>query len=266
MAKKKKDPNTNLPIEEKLKNLYNLQLVNSKLNNIKQLQGELPLEVSALEQELANLEKRIAKLEDEYKELESTVVQHDTQIKESEALIEKYNKQMDSVKNNREYEALTREVELQKLDIQLAQKRIRETQQKLSNKDITLEASRKKNSEKKTDMELKQQELEKISAKTEKEQEKFLRKEKRSRKKIDFGLLAVYDKLTTAYKNGLAVVTVERDSCGGCHSQVPPQVQLDLGQRKRIITCEHCARILVATDIQSSLEELELAKMEQMEQ
>ncbi|BDS13836.1 zinc ribbon domain-containing protein [Aureispira anguillae] len=261
----KKNANANLPVEEKLKNLYELQMVNTKLNNIKKLQGELPLEVSALENEIGALDKRIVKLEEEHKELQMAVVQHENKIKEAEALIEKYNKQQNNVKNNREYEALTREVELQKLDIQLANKRIRETQQKLSNKDITLEASKKKQEDKRTDMKLKQEELEKITAKTEKDEQKFLRKEKRARKKIDESLLAVYDKLATSYKNGLAVVTVERDACSGCFSQVPPQTQLELGQRKRIITCEHCARVLVASNIEMSLEELE-AEQENVEQ
>ncbi|MFK7795992.1 MAG: zinc ribbon domain-containing protein [Aureispira sp.] len=253
----KKNANANLPVEEKLKNLYDLQAVNSKLNNIKKLQGELPLEVSALEGEIDALNTRIEKLEEEYHDLEKSIAQYETQIKESETLIERYNKQQDDVQNNREYEALTREVELQNLDIQLANKRIRETQQRLNNKQLTLEASKHKRDEKVSDMTLKQDELEKITAKTEKDEQKFLRKEKRARKKIDDNLLTIYDRLSTTYKNGLAVVTVERDACSGCFSQVPPQVQLELGQRKRIITCEHCARVLVASNIETSLEELE---------
>ncbi len=262
----KKNANANLPVEEKLKNLYELQSVNTRLNNIKKLQGELPLEVSALEGEIVALNGRIEKLEEEYRELEMGVAQYDNQIKESEALIERYNKQQDDVKNNREYEALTREVELQNLDIQLANKRIRETQQKLNNKELTLEASKQKRDEKVADMELKKEELERITAKTEKDEQKFLRKEKRARKKIDDNLLEVYDRLATTYKNGLAVVTVERDACSGCFNQVPPQTQLELGQRKRIINCEHCARIIVASNIETSLEELEQeAELEQEE-
>lgn len=253
----KKNANSNLPVEEKLQNLYELQIVNTQLNNIKKLQGELPLEVSALETEIVTLDKKILKLEEEHKDLQMSIVTHENKIKEAEALIEKYNAQQNNVKNNREFEALTREVELQKLDIQLANKRIRETQQKLGNKDTTLDASKGRQIEKREDMALKQEELEKITAKTEKDEQKFLRKEKRARKKIDDALLAVYDRLATTYKNGLAVVVVERDACGGCFSQVPPQTQLELGQRKRIINCEHCARVLVASNIQTSLEEIE---------
>ena len=254
----KKNANANLPVEEKLRNLYELQQINTKLNNIKKLQGELPLEVSELERNINALDNRIAKLEEEYKELQMTVVQYENQIKESESLIERYNKQQKDVSNNREYEALSREIELQNLDIQLANKRIRETQQKLSNKEMTLEASKQKREEKETDMSLKREELEKITTKTEKDEQKFLRKEKRARKKIDDDLLRIYDSLATTYKNGLAVVTVERDACGGCYNQVPAQTQLELGQRKRIITCEHCARILVASNIEEPQEEPEL--------
>lgn len=242
----KKSAASNQTVEEKLQNLYELQLVNTKINNVKKLQGELPLEVRELENEITALDKRIVKLEEEYKELQLAAVQHENQIKESESLIEKYNKQQDNVKNNREFEALTREIELQKLDIQLSTKRIRETQQKLSNKEMTLEASKQKKEEKEKDMELKREELLKISAKTEKEEQKYLRKEKRARKKIDENLLELYDRLTNAYSNKLAVVCIERDSCGGCFNEIPAQLQLELGQAKRIISCEHCARILVA--------------------
>lgn len=259
----KKNANANLPVEEKLKNLYELQEVNTKLNNIKKLQGELPLEVSELERDINALDNRIAKLEEEYKELQVSVTQYENQIKESEALIERYNKQQKDVSNNREYEALSREIELQNLDIQLANKRIRETQQKISNKELTLEASRQKRQEKEADMQLKREELERITAKTEKDEQKFLRKEKRARKKIDDNLLEIYDSLADTYKNGLAVVTVERDACGGCYNQVPPQTQLELGQRKRIINCEHCARILVASNIELSLDEMEVQDEEE---
>ncbi len=253
----KKNANASLPVEEKLKNLYELQQINTKLDNIKKLQGELPLEVSALELEINALSSRIDKLEEEQRELQMSIAQYESQIKESEALIERYNRQQKDVSNNREYEALSREVELQNLDIQLANKRIRETQQKLSNKELTLEASKHKRGEKEGDMQLKREELEKITAKTEKDEQKFLRKEKRARKKIDENLLAIYDSLRAAYKNGLAVVTVERDACGGCYNQIPAQIQLELGQRKRIIFCEHCGRILVPSNIEISLAELE---------
>ncbi len=247
MAKKNK--NVNILAEEKLKNLYQLQLINTKLDEIKKLQGELPLEVQSLENDVIKLEARITKLEDEKKDLDAAVTKYQSDILESESLIEKYTRQQDDVKNNREFEALTRETELQNLDIQLAKKRIRETQVKLEKKDETLKASEARKEQKKADWEAKQQELEKIIAKTEKDETKFQNKEKRARKKIDTNLLVGYDRTRHAYSNGLAVATVERDSCGGCFSQVPPQVQLDMSQRKRIISCEHCGRILVESSI-----------------
>lgn len=247
MAKKNK--NVNILAEEKLKNLYQLQLINTKLDEIKKLQGELPLEVQSLENDVIKLESRITKLEDEKKDLEAAVTKYQSDILESESLIEKYTRQQDDVKNNREFEALTRETELQNLDIQLAKKRIRETQVKLEKKDETLKASEIRKEQKKADWKTKQEELEKIIEKTEKDETKFQNKEKRARKKIDADLLVAYDRTRHAYSNGLAVATVERDSCGGCFSQVPPQVQLDMSQRKRIISCEHCGRILVEASI-----------------
>ncbi len=262
----KKNANFNLPVEEKLKNLNDLQTVNTKINNIKKLQGELPLEVSGLENEINTLGKRLAELEEELKEMNAQVTQHQNQIKESESLIERYNKQQNNVKNNREFEALAREIELQNLDIQLANKRIKETQVKLGNKQITLDASKSKEAEKNQDMEIKQEELQNIIVKTEKDEEKLLRKEKRCRKKIDDRLLEIYDSLQNAYSNGLAVVSIERNTCGGCFSEIPPQVQLDLDQRKRIIRCEHCARILVGKNIDKSLAQLEEERIENVEQ
>ena len=246
---KKSNKNANILTEDKLKNLYQLQQINTRLDEIKKLQGELPLEVESLEEGVVKLQERIEKLEGEKKELELNITKYHNEISDSEALIERYNRQQDEVKNNREFEALTREVELQKLDIQLAKKRIRETQGKLEQKEETLKAANDRKEEKQGDLQAKKDELEKIITKSEKDETKFQNKEKRARKKIDDALLAVYDRTRNAYKNGLAVATVDRDSCGGCFSQVPPQVHLDMSQRKRIISCEHCGRVLVETTI-----------------
>lgn len=246
---RKSNKNANILIEDKLKNLYQLQQINTKLDEIKKLQGELPLEVESLEEGVVKLEERIQKLEEEKKELELSVSKYHNEISESEALIDRYNRQQDEVKNNREFEALTREIELQKLDIQLAKKRIRETQAKLEKKEETLKAANERKDLKQSDLQAKKDELDKIITKSEKDETRFLNKEKRARKKIDDNLLAMYDRTREAYHNGLAVATVERDSCGGCFSQVPPQVQLDMSQRKRIIACEHCGRVLVESTI-----------------
>lgn len=242
MAKKKQ---SNIPIDEKLRNLYELQIIDSKMDDLQKMKGELPMEVCDLEDDIVGLEKRVEKLTGETKEFEQTVAKYQNQIKDSEALIEKYERQQDNVKNNREFDALMRETELQKLDIQLANKRIRESKQLLSNKEITLEAAKKRRSNKEEDLAIKQEELKKIITKTEKEEKTLERKAARARKKIEDRLLKAYDRVRGAYRNGLSVVTVQRNACGGCYNEIPPQIQLELGQRKRIIVCEHCNRILV---------------------
>lgn len=246
---KAKQKKSNIPVEEKLANMYTLQLINTEMDELQTKKGELPMEVQDLEDSIEGLSNRIEKMEKEQKELELKVARYNGQIKESEALIERYDKQQSNVKNNREYDALTREIELQKLDIQLAQKRIRETRVHLGNKELTIEATKKKHEGKSKELERKRVELEKIITKTEKDERKLLRKEKSARKKIEDRLLASYDRVRGAYRNGLAVVTIKRDSCGGCHNQIPAQIQLELTQNKRIITCEHCGRILVDGDI-----------------
>lgn len=242
MAKKN---SANIPIEDKLQNLFDLQSLDSKLNDIERLKGELPMEVSELEDEIVGLETRTGKLEDELKEMELKIAKYNNTIKEAEGLIEKYERQQSNVKNNREYDALTREIELQKLDIQLANKRIREARQQLSNKEITLDAAKKKKELKSADLDRKKEELEKIIAKTEKDEKSLGKKITRARKKIEDRLLKAYDRIRGAYRNRLAVVSVERDACGGCYNFIPPQTQLEINQRKRIIICEHCGRILV---------------------
>ena len=203
------------------------------------------MEVRELEDEIVGLDTRIAKLQAELKEMEQKLSKHNVAIQEAESLIQKYEKQQDNVKNNREFDALTREIELQKLDIQLANKRIREGKLNLTNKEATLEAALKKKESKAKELEKKEEELKKIITKTEKDEKGYQKKMEKSRKKIDERLLKAYDRIRSAYKNRLAVVTVDRESCGGCYNYIPPQVQLELGQRKRIIGCEHCGRILV---------------------
>ncbi|MCH2042926.1 MAG: C4-type zinc ribbon domain-containing protein [Saprospiraceae bacterium] len=246
---KAKQKKSNIPVEEKLANMYTLQLINTEMDELQTKKGELPMEVQDLEDSIEGLSHRIEKMEGERRDLELKVARFNGQIKESESLIERYDKQQANVKNNREYDALTREIELQKLDIQLAQKRIRETRVHLGNKELTIEATKKKYEIKTKELERKRVELEKIITKTEKDERKLQRKEKSARKKIEDSLLATYDRVRGAYRNGLAVVTIKRDACGGCHKQIPAQIQLELVQNKRIITCEHCGRILVDAHI-----------------
>jgi predicted nucleic acid-binding Zn-ribbon protein len=238
-----------LTVAEKLKLLYELQLIDSQMDEVEVLKGELPMEVRDLEDEIAGLETRLRKLQNGVDDVEGELSRYNMTILESNALIERYKKQMDNVRNNREHDALSKEIELQELEIQLAEKRIREAKQNLEAKQGTLEASQKRLDAKKENLVAKQEELKKIIEKTEKEEEKLKRKSDRARKKIEERLLKAYDKVRKSYRNGLSVVTVSRNSCGGCFNKVPPQQQLELGMRKKIIACEHCGRVLVDDDI-----------------
>jgi predicted nucleic acid-binding Zn-ribbon protein len=256
----KKTVVSTVSIEEKLQNLFELQTIDSQIDNIERLKGELPMEVRELEDEIVGLDTRISKLQSELKEMELKVAKHNAAIHEAESLIAKYEKQQENVKNNREFDALTREIELQRLDIQLANKRIREGQSNLSNKAATLEAATKKKEAKTKELDKKEDELKKIIAKTEKDEKNLQKKMEKSRKKTEDRMLKAYDRIRNAYKNRLAVVTVERDSCGGCYNYIPPQVQLELATRKKIVSCEHCGRILVDRELAGLQPEIELEK------
>ncbi|MFT5166585.1 MAG: putative nucleic acid-binding Zn-ribbon protein [Saprospiraceae bacterium] len=241
--------NTELTVAEKLKQLYDLQLIDSEIDEISVLKGELPIEVRDLEDEIVGLETRVNRLENNVADIEQEANRHQLNIKEAEALIERYEKQMDNVKNNREYDALQKELELQRLEIQLSEKKIRETSGVKVAKVETLNAAKEKLSGKKGDLEIKKVELEKIIEKTEAEEQKLMKKSEKARKKIEERLLKSYDRVRTSYRNGLAVVPVSRDSCGGCFNKIPPQVQLEIAMRKKILACEHCGRVLVDDNI-----------------
>jgi len=234
-----------LSVKEKLEGLYNLQKIDSKLAEIEILKGELPMEVSDLEDEIVGLETRISKLKDSINDIDTEVSNHKANIAESEALIERYNSQLDNVKNNREYDALTKEIELQKLEIQLSEKKIRDTHGGKTLKDEALEKAETRLESKKGDLENKKVELEKIISKTEKEENKLKKASDKAKKTIDERLLKSYIKISTNYRNGLAVVTVNRGSCGGCFNRIPPQQIIEIGVMKNIIACEHCGRVIV---------------------
>lgn len=238
-----------LSISEKLKQLYELQLIDTEIDEIAILKGELPMEVSDLEDEIAGLETRVNKLSANIEDLEVDISRHTNNLKEAEALIERYEKQMDNVKNDREYKALQKELEIQRLEIQLSEKKSKEIRGIVENKQETLKATQERLDQKVKDLEIKKVELEKIIEKTVKETEKLQRKSEKAKKKIDDRLLKAYLKVRGAYRNGLGVVTVERDACGGCFNKIPPQVQLEIAMHKKIIACEHCGRVLVDSNI-----------------
>ena len=234
-----------LTVAEKLKNMFELQLVDSQIDEIQILKGELPIEVSDLEDDIAGLETRISRLDNVIQEMEGEASKHEANIIEANTLIERYEKQMDNVKNNREYDALTKEIEMQRLEIQLSNKKIRGMQDEIVKKKETFKATQARLDSKKADLDTKKVELEQIIEKTDKEEKKLRTLSDEARKNVEARLMKAYDKIRNSYRNGLAVVTVARNACGGCFNQIPPQMQLEIGQRKKIIACEHCGRILV---------------------
>lgn len=232
-------------VEEKLKALYELQTVHTQIDKIRQIRGELPMEVTDLEDEVAGLETRIQKIKNELDDLEDSIVTRKNNIKDSLAAIKKYETQLNEVKNNREYDAISKEVEIQGLDIQVSEKKIKEFGFEITNKTEVYDKALANLEERKTDLAAKKAELDNITAETRKEEDELSRQAAESEKAIDERLLTAYNRLRSNAKNGLAVVTIQRDSCAGCFNQIPPQRQMDIRQHKKVIVCEHCGRILV---------------------
>ena len=245
MATNNNDKLQELSVEEKLQHLYELQRIDTEIDKIRTLRGELPLEVQDLEDEIAGLETRLENLKNEISEADKNVSAKKQEIAKSEELIKKYSEQLDNVRNNREYDALTKEVEFQKLEIELQNKRIRESQKIKAEKEVNLEISNKQYEEKKADLEAKKAELDDIIAETHKDEEELIKKSEELSASIEERLLTAYRKIRSNARNGLAVVTVDRDACGGCFNKIPPQRQLDIRSRKKIIVCKYCGRILI---------------------
>lgn len=234
-----------LSVEEKLQALFNLQTVDSKIDKIRQIRGELPLEVQDLEDEVEGLETRIQKQTDEVNALEDGIVQRKNMMKDALALIKKYEEQQNNVRNNREFESLNKEIEFQQLEIQLNEKKIKEAKANIEAKNQVIETAQEELDGRKGDLETKKSELDDIISETQKEEESLLKESKKAEGQIEERLLTAYTRIRSNARNGLAVVTIQRDSCGGCFNKIPPQRQLDIRMRKKIIVCEHCGRILV---------------------
>ena len=235
-------------VADKLNALYQLQKIDSEIDRIRTIRGELPLEVQDLEDELQGLETRLIKLQDEIKELEQDATDRKNSIKDSELAIAKYKEQQNNVRNNREYESLDKEIEFQDLEIKLNDKRIKESKYTLTNKKELLEDATTKFELRKGDLATKKAELDEIIAETQKEEEALLSKSEKAKGSVEDRLVIAYTRLRGNAKNGLAVVPVDRDSCGGCFNKIPPQRQLDIQTKRKIIVCEHCGRILVPTE------------------
>ncbi|RFM26135.1 zinc ribbon domain-containing protein [Deminuibacter soli] len=241
-------------VEEKLSALVRLQKIDSKLDEIQILKGELPMEVSDLEDEIAGLNSRRTRIEEEINGITEFIEQKKNAIKDADALVKKYEKQSQAVKNNREFEAINKEIEMQQLEGKLAEKHIRDANEELADKAKALEYAKKQIASKESVLTHKKGELQKIIADTEKEENHFNDLAAEARKAMDERLQYSYDRIRKSYRNGLAVVPVERDACGGCFNAIPPQKQSEIRQRKKVMVCENCGRILVDDELNNAIE------------
>lgn len=242
------DP-SDISVEDKLKALYNLQTADTKIDKIKILRGELPLEVQDLEDEIAGLETRANNYKEEVENLDQSVVTKKNEIKDSEVLIKKYEEQQMNVRNNREFDSLSKEIEFQTLEIELCEKRIREFTAQVTNKNEIIEKANTVLKERRDDLDTKKAELDEIIADTQKEEAVLLKRSEKIETFIEPRLLTAYKRIRKNARNGLAVVIIQRAACGGCFNKIPPQRQLDIKSRKKIIVCEYCGRILVDDEI-----------------
>ncbi len=234
-----------LSVEQKLSNLYELQMMLSEIDKIKTLRGELPLEVQDLEDEVAGLQTRMQNFQLDIKDIEAAVGQQKIKISDSNALIAKYKEQLENVRNNREFDSLSKEVEFQGLEVELAEKRIREftADSKLINEEI--QKSKALLEDRQIDLKMKKEELDEIVSETRIQEEQLREKAKQIETTIEPRLLTAFKRIRKSARNGLAVVYIQRDACGGCFNKIPPQRQMDIKLRKKIIVCEHCGRIMI---------------------
>ena len=249
MARESKKEVVELTVESKLKALYQLQTMLSEIDKIKTLRGELPLEVQDLEDEVAGLSTRIEKIKAEIDELKSEIAAKKIEIETAKATVDKYKAQQDNVRNNREYDVLTKEIEFKSLEIELCEKRIREYTVGEKSKNEELATSQELLSERGKDLEAKKAELDEIISETKQEEEKLREKAKTLETTIDPRLLQAFKRIRKNSRNGLGIVYVQRDACGGCFNKIPPQKQMDIRMRKKIIVCEYCGRIMVDPEL-----------------
>lgn len=242
---KKKAVTTEFSVEDKLHALHKLQSIDSEVDKIRTVRGELPLEVQDLEDDLKGLETRIEKIDQDIEDRNNFITKRKLAIKEAEELVKKYNKQLETIKNNREYDSLSKEIEFQNLEIELANKKIKDSQSKIEFLDVTKAEATEYYNERKEIFEEKKKELDTIVSETEKDEKNLLKQSDSAEKVVDERLLSAYKRIRKNSRNGLAVVSVDRDACGGCFSKIPPQRQLDIKAHKKVIVCEHCGRILI---------------------
>ena len=244
----KKDP-TDLSVEEKLQTLYQLQTTLSAIDEKRALRGELPLEVQDLEDEIEGLNIRIAKIENEIEEFQNAVAQKKGEIEQAQESVERYKRQLDDVKNNREYDTLTKEIEFQSLEIELCNKKIREALAKVDDKKRELAHTHDMMDDRQSALEEKKNELDEIMQETREEEENLKLIAKDLETKIEPRLLSSFKRIRKNARNGLGIVYVQRDACGGCFNKIPPQRQLDIKMHKKVIVCEYCGRIMIDPEL-----------------
>lgn len=247
MATKKEQ--TEMSVEERLKTLYQLQTTLSSVDEKKALRGELPLEVQDLEDEIEGLTTRMDNIAAEISDFESAIVQKKSEIAQAQASVERYNNQLNDVKNNREYDTLTKEIEFQNLEIELCQKKIREAQIRVDDKKAELESTKANIEDKRVILEEKRNELDEIMQETREEEDKLRERAKELEALIEPRLLQSFKRIRKSVRNGLGMVYVQRDACGGCFNKIPPQRQLDIKMHKKIIVCEYCGRIMIDPEL-----------------
>lgn len=249
MATKKDNAAVDMSVEQKLKNLYSLQTKLSEIDEIKTLRGELPLEVQDLEDEIEGLSHRLHKYEDEIERIKEDIARRHESIKEAQEMMSRYQSQLDDVRNNREYDNLSKEIEFQSLEIELLKKKINEAERLINLKTGDLERGRANLEARQQDLEQKKAELDEIVADTKADEEKLREKAKQIETTIEPRLLTAFKRIRQSSRNGLGIVYVQRDACGGCFNKIPPQRQLDIRMRKKIIVCEYCGRIMIDPEL-----------------
>jgi len=249
MAKKKA---TIVSVEDRLKALYQLQMIDSEVDKIRIVRGELPLEIEDLEDLIGGLQTRLEKLNFELDAINNEILTKKNANLDAEALVKRYEKQLKNIKNNREFSSLTKELEYKGLEIQLNEKHISEFQAKVLHKEEVINELKSQISDREDELSLKNKELAAIIKETEKEEKALLKKSEKAQAVIEERILSAYNRIRGKVRNGLAVVSVDRDACGGCFNQIPPQRQLDIQMHKKVIVCEHCGRILVDSNILES--------------
>ena len=241
----KKTSEVDYSMQEKIMALYELQKIDSQIDEINKVKGELPLEVQDLEDEIEGLKTRIENINNEVEEFNTLTKQRKREIDQAKIQISHYKEQQNNVRNNREYDAITKEIEYQELEIELAEKRLKEYAAGIKNKKAQLESAEAVVADRDIDLSAKKAELESIEAETADQVAALQAKAEKAKTKIDERLLVAYNRIRRSVRNGLAVVSVKRDACGGCFNRIPPQRQADVRQGKKLIVCEYCGRILV---------------------